>query len=122
MNKAAGLHLYGPRGVPLLYAEQLCIKPARLQELRPGPLLRNPPVLQHDNVIRTRYGAESVSDDHHSFILNELRKRFLDFQLIFRIKRCGRLIQQYDGCVFEQRAGNGNTLTFSAGKSAALTA
>ena len=61
-----------------------------------------------------------MRDNENRFILNQTRQCFLNRCFILDIQTGGGLVQQDDGCILQEGAGDGNALTLTAGKSAAV--
>ena len=88
-----------------------------------APLFGNPvPSFEHHNLICTGNRAHSVRDNENRFILNQTRQCFLNRCFILDIQTGGGPVQQDDGCILQEGAGDGNALTLTAGKSAAILA
>ena len=77
---------------------------------------------QHHHLIRTGYGAHPMGDDKDGFVLYEPRKSLLNGSFVFHIQAGGGFVQQNDGRILQEGAGNGNALTLAAGKDAAILA
>ena len=75
-----------------------------------------------DYLVRARNRAHAVSYHKHCFVLNKPRKRSLNKRFVFNVKACGGFVQKDYRRVFEERAGNGNSLPFAAREFAAVFA
>lgn len=78
------------------------------------------PVFQYKDLVGIHYGTQTVSNHNDGFPLDQSGDSPLDQHLIFRIKGCGRLVQQNNRGVFQKSAGNRNTLALSARKGASI--
>ena len=77
---------------------------------------------QHHHLIRTGYGAHPVGDDKDSFVFYEPGKCLLNGSFVLHVQTGGGFVQQNDGRILQEGAGNGNALTLAAGKDAAILA
>ena len=77
---------------------------------------------QHHHLIRTGHGAHPVGDDEDGFVFYEPGQSLLNGSFVLHIQAGGGLVQQDDGRILQESAGNGDTLTLAAGKSAAVLA
>ena len=77
---------------------------------------RDAALLQHGNAIGAPYRREPVRDHHHGAALHQVGQRRLHQRLALRVERRGRLVQNQDGRVLEDGAGNGDALLLAAGK------
>jgi len=56
-----------------------------------------------------------MSDNNSGFIFYQLKNGYLYLFFGERIQCASGFIQDYDRCIFEKGASNGNTLSFTAG-------
>ena len=77
---------------------------------------------QHHDFVRTGYGAHPVGDDKNGFVFYEPGKSLLNGSFVLHIQTGGGFVQQNDGRILQEGAGDGNALTLTAGKSAAILA
>src|SRR5580704_10403088 len=73
-------------------------------------------VLDHEDAIGVHDRGDTMRDGDGCATFAQFGDRLLDIALGFRIKRGGRLVQQDDGRVLDQRAGDGYPLALAAGK------
>jgi hypothetical protein len=57
-----------------------------------------------------------VGDHDDGLACHEAVDGLLDHDLGFRVQGCGRFVEQDDGCVLEDGAGDGDALAFAAGE------
>ena len=63
-----------------------------------------------------------MGDDEDGFVFDEAGERLLNGGFVFHIQAGGGFVQQNDGRVLQKSTGDGNALTFAAGKLAAVLA
>ena len=63
-----------------------------------------------------------MGDDKDGFVLYEPRKSLLNGSFILHVKTGSGFVQQNDGRILQECAGDGNALTLAAGKDAAILA
>ena len=63
-----------------------------------------------------------MGDDEDSFVFYEPGKCLLNGSFVLHVQTGGSLVQQNDGRILQECAGNGNALTLAAGKDAAILA
>ena len=73
-------------------------------------------------MIGSHHCPHSVRDNQNCLILEQRGERSLEAGFVLYIQRGGRLVQQNNGGVFQQGAGNRNTLAFTPGQSRAIFA
>ena len=83
-------------------------------------LFGNCSVTEHNDAICIGDGSHPVRDDKHSLIPDKMEQRLLYLRLILHIERRGRLVQQDDRRILQQRSGDRDPLPFSAGKLASV--
>ena len=72
-------------------------------------------VAKHDDDIGVADGGEPVRDDEAGAALHQFLERLLHEPFAFGVERAGRLVEDQDGRVLEQRAGDGDALALAAG-------
>ncbi len=78
--------------------------------------------LKHQNARRHADGAEAVGYDESRPSLHQAVQLLLDLGLAFRVQGGGGFIQNQDGGVFQEGAGNRHALALAAGQAAASVA
>ena len=63
-----------------------------------------------------------MGDDKNGFVFYEPGKSLLNGSFVLHIQTGGGFVQQDDGRILQEGAGDGNALTLTAGKSAAILA
>ncbi len=77
----------------------------------------------HDvDFCRISNGGETVGDDDGGASLHEAVEGELDLLLRLAVEGGGGLVEQEDGCVFEERTGDGNPLALATRETAAVFA
>ena len=79
-------------------------------------------ICQYHHMIGSHHCPHSVRDNQNCLILEQRGERSLEAGFVLYIQRGGRLVQQNNGGVFQQGAGNRNTLAFTPGQSRAIFA
>src|SRR6266542_4970269 len=85
-------------------------------------LLDDAAVAQHDDLIGAAYGEESMGDDQDGTPAGELGDRPLDELLVLDVDARGRFVQDEDGRVLQERAGDREPLLLAAGQARAAFA
>ncbi len=67
-------------------------------------------------------GGEAMGDEEGGAALHEVRERGLDVGFAFGVEGAGGLVEDEDGGVFEDGAGDGEALAFAAGETHAFFA
>ena len=86
----------------------------------PHSLMR--PLFQHHDLVGAADGGEPVRDHDHGAVLHQVGQRLLHQQLGFGIQVRGGFVQDQDGGVLQQRAGDGDTLPLAAAQARAAVA
>ena len=73
-------------------------------------------ILQDHDLVGICDGAHAVCDDDDSLVLHEFRNALLNLGFIFDVEACGGFIEEHDGGVLEDGAGDGDALAFAARK------
>ena len=76
----------------------------------------NTPFLQHHDLIRVLDSGKPVGDDQQRFPLGKRHNGALNLIFILGISESGRLVQNYNGGVLQNGAGDGDALALSAGE------
>ena len=100
------------RGVAAALAQQLVV-PAGFDDHA---------VLHHQDAVGVGDGVQPVRDHERGAVLAQMRHRILHQPLGFRIERGGRLVEQDDRRVLDQRARDRDALALAAGKLGAALA
>ena len=77
------------------------------------------PAGEHDDLLCAANGGEAVGDDDNGFVLHQRVDGLLHGDFAFGVERGGGFIQDDDGRVFQQGAGDADALFFAAGEFAA---
>ena len=72
-------------------------------------------VFQYDYVIGIDHGSHPVGDNQYCFIPYEFGYPGLNLGFVFHVEGGGGLVKQDDRGVFQQGAGDRDTLAFSTG-------
>jgi hypothetical protein len=99
---------------PVAAVVQPRISTATGQQLRGGALLDDAPPLHHDDPVCVLDGGQAVRHDQGGATQHEFLQGVLHQALRFVVQRRGCLVQNQNGRVFVQRAGNRQALTLSA--------
>src|SRR5947209_851371 len=78
--------------------------------------------LNHQYGVGMHDGVQPMGDDNGGAVLAEMLDRFLDLLFGFRIKRCGRFVEQDDWGVLHERAGDRDALALSSRQLGAVLA
>ena len=78
-----------------------------------GPPLDDTTLFKDQNLVGMRYRGETVGNDKGGSASAKGIEGSLDFSFGSRIKRAGRLIENQNGGIFEERSCNGQALTFT---------
>ena len=87
-----------------------------------GTVPDDAPALKHQNARRHADGTETVGHNKRRPSLHQPVQFLLDQGLAFRIQGRGGFIQNQDGSILQESAGNRYTLPLAAGQSAASVA
>ena len=74
---------------------------------------------EHDDLLRAADGGKAVGDDDNGFVLHQRVDGLLHGDFAFGVERGGGFVQDDDGRVFQQGAGDADALFFAAGEFAA---
>jgi len=87
-----------------------------LQQFVVAALFDDAAPVQDDEAVHCRDGGKAVRDGNHRFSCHQAVQAGLDGCFHFAIQRRGGFVQDEDGRVFEQDAGDGDTLPLPAGE------
>ena len=76
--------------------------------------LADAPFFQHHDLVGAADGGEPVRDHDHGAVRHQIGQRPLHQHFGFGIEVRGGLVQNQDGRVLEQRAGDGDALPLAA--------
>ncbi len=92
---------------------QVVIETAFLQQLLVAALLHDFAVVDHHHVVGIADGAQAVGNHKTGSALHQAQQRFLDARLGARVHAAGGLIQDQDGRVGQDGAGDRQQLALS---------
>src|ERR1700687_489208 len=101
-------------GITMLYAEERGIAPAAAQQIVVPAALDDLAALDHQDRVGMHDGVQAMGDDDGGAIPAEMLDRFLHLLFGFRIQRRGRLVEQDDWRVLDQRPCDRDALALSA--------
>ena len=105
----------GRAGVALLQAEERGVAAAAAQQVVVLAVLDDLAALDHQNGVGVHDGVQAVGDHDGGAVLAEMLDRLLHALFGFGIQRGGRLIEQDDRRVLDQRARHRDALALAAG-------
>ena len=105
VQETAGLMLPQP-GVGPVETEQFVVR----------ALLGDLAVVEHDQLVHARDRAQPMRDHERGPALHEPPQRLLDKDFALRVQRAGRLVQQQDRRVTQDRPGQRDSLPLPAGQ------
>ena len=88
--------------------------------MRPG--FHDAALIEHDNDVGVENGRKPVRDADGRAAFHQLIQRGLHCAFGFGVQRAGSLVEDQDGRIFQNGAGNGQALALAAGKHDALFA
>ncbi len=89
------------------------IAPGVLHQLVVGAVLDEPPALDGDDAIGGAHRREPMGDDQHRAPVGDLAHVALDDVFTLVIQRAGRLVENQDLRIGDERAGNRDTLALA---------
>ena len=106
------------RGViqAVVVREDAAVEVAALHQLGVRPLVHNLALTQHQNVVGPANLRDAVGDEQRRAIFEQPLDRLLDLVLGRAVNRAGRVVQDQDARIGEQRAGNRQPLPLPARK------
>lgn len=84
-----------------------------------GAMLRDLSVTDDQNLVGVLDGIQTVGNDQQGLTLYQFGDSLLNIALIVSVHAGGRLVQNYNGSVFQNTAGDGDTLFLTAGEGCA---
>ena len=111
-----------PFGVVAGPGEQLAEKRAALLQLVLGADVDHPAAVQHRDAVGQRERGAAVRDEQCRTSPHDLAQRVVDLRLDTRVDRAGRVVQQQDLRIRQQRPGECDPLALPAGQREALLA
>ncbi|KAG1430593.1 hypothetical protein G6F57_023008 [Rhizopus arrhizus] len=85
---------------------QAVVQPALRHELRMRAGFHDTALVQHQAAIGADHAGQPVSQDQRRAARHQAVQRLLDQRLVFGIYRRQRFVQDQDGRIAQQRAGN----------------
>ncbi len=73
-------------------------------------------LIEHKDQIRDHHRLDAVRDDEGRAVLHQRVERFADLRLCFQVHGGGRVVEDQDTRILQQRARDGHTLLLSARK------
>ena len=110
-----GLLVAGLFGEEGLFGE-LGIEAVLGEEIGVGALFDDAALVEDVDAVGIADGGEAVGDDDGAAVLHEGVEGFLNEAFCFRIDGSGGFVEEEDGGIFEEGAGDGEALFFSAGE------
>src|SRR5258707_14131430 len=98
----------------LLAAPHVGIEAVPGQQLGMAPALGDTAAIEHHDLVGIDDGGEAVRDHHGGAAAAHLLQRALDLLLGARVERAGRLVEQQDVWILQDRAGDRDTLLLAA--------
>jgi hypothetical protein len=89
---------------------------ARLEQLLLGAARRDAAVLEHDDLVRERDRREAVRDDERRPVAHRLPQPLADQRLRRGVDRRGRVVEDEDAGIYQERACNREPLALPAGE------
>jgi len=102
-----------PSGAARLSAPELRVPAAAIDEFLVGAPLDDLAVFEDDDLIGTDDRREAVGDDERGSVLGERVERRLDALFGVGVDVAGRLVEDEDGQVLQDDAGDGDALALS---------
>src|SRR5579883_189050 len=107
---------------PRLNAVEQGVAAAAPDQLVMAAILDDAAALDGDDAIGRAHGGKAMRDDDHGAALSDAAHILLDDALALIIERARRLVENEDARIGDERAGDRNALTLSAGEAAAALA
>lgn len=98
------------------FSDHVMIQPICRHERLMIATFRNSAIINDQNLVRLLNSVEPMRDDQKRLSSDKFRDCCLNMALVIRVNTCCRLIQDYDGSVFQDAAGNRDPLLFTAGQ------
>ena len=77
-------------------------------------------IVKNEDLIRVYNCTEAVGDHNNRLAFHQFGNRLLNQNFILRVKGCCCFVKQNNGRIFQQGAGDGNTLALTTGKRTAI--
>ena len=81
-----------------------------------APQLGDAAVVDHDDAVGVAHGREAVGDDEGGASVHQVGEGLLDEVLALRVEGGGGLVEDEDGGVVQDGAGDGEALLLAAGE------
>ena len=101
---------------PMWRLPHVPVQRAAFKQLRLRALGCSSAVPKHHDVVRIFGGGQTVGDHQQRLALRQRRDALLDLVFVFRVGKCGGLVQNDDRRIFKHHAGDGDALFFAAGQ------
>ena len=83
---------------------------------RCGPMIDDLAAVEHEDLVAVDQRRQTVRDDHHRAAVRHALQIGVDQRLALRIERRGRLVEDHQLGIDDQRAGDGQPLALAAGQ------
>ena len=103
-------------GIAELHVVKFTIGTIPRQQFVVGTFFDDTPLDQNEYTIGMRNGREAMGNDECGPSFHEVFEGFLHDNFSLGIQSGGRLVQDQNRCIFQQRPGNADTLFFTAGQ------
>src|SRR5579872_3389365 len=97
-----------------LQTVELGVRPAQPDQFVVGPVLDQPAAIERDDAVGAPYRGQAVGDDEHRPAPRDVLHVVLNNTLALVIERAGRLVEDQDARIGDERAGDRNALTLAA--------
>ena len=84
------------------------------------PMFYQSAIVKNEDLIRVYNCTEAVGDHNNRLAFHQFGNRLLNQNFILRVKGCCCFVKQNNGRIFQQGAGDGNTLALTTGKRTAI--
>ena len=81
-----------------------------------GPHLGDAAAVDHHDAVGVLHGGQAMGDDEDRAPLHQLGQRLLDQELALRVEIGRGLVQDEDGRILQEGAGDGQALPLAAGE------
>mgnify|MGYP001046906063 CR=1 FL=1 len=90
--------------------DEILINTGLFHQLLMSAMLRDPSVADDQNLVGVLDGVQTVGDDQQGLTLYQLRDGLLNVALVVGVHTGGRLVQNDNGSVFQNAAGDRDAL------------
>src|SRR6185437_4082823 len=97
-----------------LHTVKLGVRPAQPDQLVVSSILDQPAPIERDDAVRAPHCRQAVCDDEHRAAPRDVLHVVLNNTLALVIERAGRLIEDQDARIGDERAGDRNALALAA--------